>query len=489
MEDLSPSEMELICGLDLEENTEAQMLKKDLSRVLHHAYKNGEHINSKYYCAKDKSKAIKYGHIADVNELEQETLFRAQSVYLASRRFNDARLLLLRTQRVLNALGETALNCTSQILSITGMSYLLRFIFDLGVILKHGFSPEGDHEKALSYSERFSLAWNRDGRKFRMRNDAVWFVVNASGFVLAFFTGGITKLVSKGLGLMGFGFDVGHEYSEFSAVKKQENLMVKIENHIKEIDDNIDREKKVLELKYETLDNLLLPSPESSLEKNNKINKVKSDINDTLVKQNNNYKEKQKYTHMLTQLNSKTTKDRNLRRYIVGATAVLFVAMTAIYLWPAYLTLFAIAAGAALISGSIVNGFGRRLYNGFKELFSSKQKPVEVISRNTTYKNGLRKILQQPNYNTSTLPPAPPAPPASPTAQATPEVPASPITVSPVVVVSPTDQTSPKANILISNSIFSPITRSKNAKQAARKKAKRKSARRKVVSPSKSNHT
>ncbi|GEM_PF-5014585 len=377
---LTPSEKEMICALDLKDVASAQKFKVNLSVDLYDIFSDGKYIDEDYYL-KDKLKAYKYGHIASIVELEEDTLWKTQTVYIASRTFHDIRLLLVRILRVLDAFSVTIFNCTSRVLAGLGITYLARFLFDLGIVLKHGFFPQNDIEEEMGFSKRCRLAFERDGRKFRMRNDLIWFVINSASFVLSFFTGGITKLVSSVAGIAGVGFDTWNENNEFSEIRKQESLLNKISKHVLEIHNDLRILKNKIELKEQELEKYICCFPEkksnihfASYRKNQeKVNDIRSE----LITLKNSYasclSENTKYSYIHSQLNNKVSRDRVMRRYIVIASAILFLSMTAFFLWPAHLAGIAIIASIALASGSLGNGLGRRVYQKIRSCSACKE--------------------------------------------------------------------------------------------------------------------
>lgn len=328
---LTPDEAEVICNLKLEKTTELVQLYRD----------TGEHFSkdTKESTA-DKYKAEKYLAKAEENKKANDTYFRMASAYEAINWFNAVRLLMVRINRLLPLIHTPI---TRSLFAIAGLSYGIGLLIDLGVVFKTVFFPNKSDED-VTWRDRLSNILQKDGRGFRMVNNAVWFGINLAVFLL---TGGFSVL----LNIAGWIFDVGQEIAKkYVDVKKHENTLAKINDKIRELEEEIESNRKL-----ETELNLKIP-----------------EIQNPLIAQLKDLQETK------TQLEKKIPETKNKWWYTIAAVSCMFAGSSAFLL--ARQVVSTIGAVVALVGGSIFGGFCKKVYNQLPSLNLSTTKPVSTNS-------------------------------------------------------------------------------------------------------------
>ncbi|MDR3477360.1 MAG: hypothetical protein P4M14_04945 [Gammaproteobacteria bacterium] len=403
--DMTKSELarqnEILCSLDLSHNPDAETYKQALAAELVNLYENGaKGVKT------DKWKAKKYSKIAKVaskSALIQDTLWRTETAYNTFGWANDTRLFAVRVVNLLAVARVGAVAAVNSVLSILGLMYAIRLVFDIALVTKAVFSPEGDEEKNLSKWERLKAVMAKDTRKFRMANDLLWFALNlaaicmSAGLSLAGLMAARTVMA-----VGGFAFDAIVEVIKWIDVRRHEEVLL-----------NVQAKKQAIESNPEYIDILTQIADKQAkialLNAVMEINKANNMPQDATVaafeneveelKNSATYREHAKYAHIEVQLTKKVAQVKKDRLRLIGIIFLVCVGMS-LSLFPLTLPLGVVVAGAAvaLIGGSFVVGLGDRIANSFKADPNANVKVEEAV--NAEHNDALeQENLIAPNAN------------------------------------------------------------------------------------------
>lgn len=245
-------------------------------------------------------------------------------------------------------LSGQILDIFSRALSFLGLSYIIRFFLDLTAMLKRGESLKDIFE---------------NGRLNRMMNDLAWFSINlfaciiTSGFSIAAF-----PVAAKIANLIGFSFDVLNEALRSTDISVRSTLLEKIKMKTKSFNATdekhlFEKEKALKDYLKENKKNETIWVRTLPLEKAKELEKK-------YYKCYAEYLELQIQTahhHIIQQLEADLNKVIITRVYLVLMTLGLLASMVMVFFPPA--TIYAITGAiSALVFGSLLNGYGRRLH-------------------------------------------------------------------------------------------------------------------------------
>jgi len=390
--DVSISEItrqnEILCSLDLSGNEAANAYKKSVAAELADVYKQGRKgVKS------DKWKARKYarmGAVADKSYHIPNTLMRTKTVYNVFGWFNDFRLFSLRVNRVFQFIDKVNLGIIPTVLSAFGLFFILRLSFDISVVLKSVFRPEGEVEKTLSHWQRLKDVMNKENRRYRMLNDIVWFALNVTTFCILGPAAGM--VVAKAfINISGFAFDTTMEATKWSETYAYNRALQNVKHTL-----SANKYYKEVHAKTQYLNQLKQFVNKHKKNKTQtkqvemRINEIENEIKKIgeLPEFQDSKKEYDKWTHIQTQLQKKTAEVKKTRLKTILLCAVICFGMS-LSLFPFTLPLGVAVLGAVIsfVGGSLLNGFVARLSDKF-----SAKKPVLKVT-------GVNKEVVSPNAN------------------------------------------------------------------------------------------
>jgi hypothetical protein len=391
---LSVKQQEIICSLELREETLAAAYQRKLALNLSDTYENGA-----IDVASDKWKSRHFKRIGQ-KKAEKLPLARTEIFYQAEGWFQGINAFLNHILNVLNIVGIFALNILTSTLQTLGFTRAVMLLFDLSLVFKSLLFPTGSVEKQLSYWLRFKNILNKDQRLFRICNNIVWL----SFIIAAFFlTGGMSAIVAFAFhlfaNLSGPVINAIHILTKRYDIDSHTKLLHKLTQELHAIRDQkavlsnelsgIEEEIKVLRTYTNMYSTFELKDRMARLEEVR--NSIEKDIMDL--------------EPIETMFKTLTTSVKkviyNLRSHFALSLLSVATVITGVCLLMFAPVIPLMVAGACfvLVGGSFFDGIGKKVYLSLKERFSKKPTvcPDEDDTLSTTatlYKN-LGKISEE----------------------------------------------------------------------------------------------
>jgi uncharacterized protein YheU (UPF0270 family) len=375
---------EILCSLDLSQNADADAHQKALAVELVEVYENG---------AKGVWKAKKYSQMANLaskSSLIPETKWKTETAYTGFGWLNDSRLFAVRLANLLNVAKVGTITALSSVLSVLSLIFAVRLVFDISLVVKAIFVPEGEEEKNLTKWERFKAVMAKDNRKYRMANDILWFALNLTTIILSagMSVAGVVAAKTM-LAVGGFAFDSLVEVIKWTDVRRHEQALNDIQAKKAEIENSPEYVSVIAEIvaKNEKLNLLRLAlelTQGEAVPADHKVHVTIAALTNDVeeLKNSVSYREHAKYAHIEIQLTQKVAQVRRDRIRFIAIIVLACVGMS-LSLFPLTLPLGLVIAGAAVafVAGSLVTGLGERVSNAVTADPKSEVK-VEVMPEN-----------------------------------------------------------------------------------------------------------
>lgn len=336
--------------------------------------------------AYDPNKIRKYEKLAGIVENDETPSIKSEKIYTLLSWFTSIRLFFVRLNRVLGSYG---LGFLPNLFSLFGLSYAFEIIADISVIAWSTFRPLRQEEIDLMQKENISkgkIFWwrfvnvvTKDERIPRMLNAMVWLAINLTCIIL---TGGlsasivapiVTLLVNK-LNIGGYVFDVVNEIGKgIRDFFRHRNTLKKVNNEITELENQKQELNNELQKLYSLENKRTLNHAEKLRCKviENRIQELTLQIKSReLIK-----------SKLDTKINYSLITSRV---YNVLSVTMLFVGMALVFFPPTTAVGACLFAGGllALIGGSVLGGFGKRVWNKLCQATSS---PTNKDKDKTSY--------------------------------------------------------------------------------------------------------
>lgn len=365
---MTPEEQEIFASLNFKSEgsvpEELQSLheeQKKLAARLSYKYQFGSKNR-----AVDLEKAAHYDKIAcdaKDSEISYNQYLNTGNVHWLMGWFTSIRLFLLRTNKISIASGGKAF--LPGLYAIGGFSYAITFLIDVIEVLFLTFYPEPTETEELDGLKGRDLYWHRFKNLFikdkkrlsRMLNDAFWFAVNLTVFII---TGGAIAIIN----IVGFAFDLLHEVV-ISAMEyeKYEKFLIKIKWEIEVIRKEFDDCKRQIE---ELEPKIQILKSKNNFKDKDLICQYEKRLTDLRAE----LEEKKNLYYQLGQTANKIEEKKidamNTRLRIVTGTAIAFFGMLLILFPPTMplgISAMVIGSSMALFGGSVMIGLGKRLYD------------------------------------------------------------------------------------------------------------------------------
>lgn len=211
---LSTTQQEIVCSILSQESLSGNndLLLQERQQLLQLLMKRYEHGDID--TLKNSQKAKEYqAQLGLPDDSADADVFAVRTKLVTMHQlFTWSRLLLARLNKILSVINRGQ-GFLPRLFNLAGLSFGLELLIDIITIFYDVFQPDlAEYEKSLSDGERLlhrlKLAFADTDRLSRMTNDAIWFGINLTSFILF---GPIALLINPIINISGNSFDVLHD--------------------------------------------------------------------------------------------------------------------------------------------------------------------------------------------------------------------------------------------------------------------------------------